>query len=131
MTNLRKSYMCGEATEPLIYETIGNYFDEIVEKFPDNDALVVRHQNVRWSYKEYQTQIDKLATGLLKLGIKPGDRVGIWGPNSYEWCLTQYATAKIGAVMVCINPAYRTYELAPSQNDYTYGGRAYAWHVKF
>lgn len=116
MTKLSTSYMCGDSSEPLIYETIGNYFDSIAEKFPDNDALIMRHQNVRWTYKQYQEQINKLATGLLNLGIKRGDRVAIWGPNSYEWCLTQYATAKIGAVMVCVNPAYRVTELERALN---------------
>ncbi len=108
---LSRSYVCGTASEPLIYETIGNYFDTIVEKYPNTEALVVRHQKVRWTYRQYQTEVDRLASGLLKLGIEPGDRVGIWGPNSYEWCLTQLATARIGAIMVCINPAYRPYEL--------------------
>jgi len=116
MTQLQQSYMCGDANEALIYETIGNYFDRMVEQFPDNEALVVSHQAIRWSYREFQQQVDRLATGLLKLGIQPGDRVGIWGPNSAEWCLTQYATAKIGAVMVCINPAYRLYELEYALN---------------
>ncbi len=113
---LSRSYVCGTASEPLIYETIGNYFDKIVEKYPDTEALVVRHQKVRWTYRQYQTEVDKLASGLVKLGIKPGDRVGIWGPNSYEWCLTQLATARIGAIMVCVNPAYRPYELEYALN---------------
>ena len=116
MSQLRKSYMCGDATEGLLYDTIGNYLDEIVERYPDNEALVVCHQNIRWSYREFQFQVDKLATGLLKLGIEPGDRVGIWGPNSAEWVLTQYATAKIGAIMVCLNPAYRVFELEYALN---------------
>ena len=111
MGKLTKSYICGDAEDQLIYSTIGNYFDEIAEKYPDNDALVVCHQDIRWSYREYQEKVDKLATGLLKLGVEAGDRVGIWGTNSAEWSLTQYATAKIGAIMVCINPAYRTFEL--------------------
>ncbi|NIB40878.1 AMP-binding protein [Pseudomaricurvus alkylphenolicus] len=113
---LYQSYMCGDATEALLYETIGNYFDRVVKQHPDSEALVVSHQNIRWTYREFQQQIDRLATGLLKLGIKPGDRVGIWGPNSFEWCLTQFATAKIGAIMVCINPAYRIYELEYALN---------------
>jgi len=111
MKKLSQSYICGDADGQLIYSTIGNYFDEIADKFPDNDALVVCHQNIRWSYREYKERVDKLASGLLKLGVKKGDRVGIWGTNSAEWSLTQYATAKIGAIMVCINPAYRTFEL--------------------
>jgi fatty-acyl-CoA synthase len=100
----------------LIYETIGNYFDDVCEQFADNEALVVRHQDVRWTYDEFRQRVDRLATGLLSLGINPGDRVGIWGPNSHEWITVQYATAKIGAVMVCINPAYRLYELEYALN---------------
>lgn len=113
---LTKSYMCGAASEPLVYETIGNLFDNTVERFPDHLALVVPHQQVRWTYREYQGQVNRLATGLLALGINPGDRVGIWAPNCYEWCLTQIATAKIGAILVCINPAYRLYELEYALN---------------
>ncbi len=116
MSELRKSYMCGDATEALLYDTIGNYLDDIVERYPDNEALVVCHQNIRWTYREFQNRIDRLATGLLKLGIQPGDRVGIWGPNSAEWVMTQYATAKIGAIMVCLNPAYRLFELEYALN---------------
>jgi len=111
MGKLMRSYVCGDADEALIYETIGNYFDNIVERFPDNDALIIPYQNIHWSYKKFQQEVNRLATGLLNLGISKGDRVGIWGPNSVEWCLTQFATAKIGAIMVCINPAYRAYEL--------------------
>jgi len=113
---LEKSYMCGAATEPLIYDTIGNQLDLAVERFGDSEALVVAHQNIRWTYSEYQHEIERLATGLLALGIEPGDRVGIWAPNCYEWCLTQFATAKIGAILVCINPAYRLYELEYALN---------------
>ena len=116
MTDLTQSYLCGEAKAPLLYETIGNCFDRIAEVFPEQEALVVKHQNIRWSYREYQQQIDKLATGLLKLGIQPGDRVSIWAPNCYEWCLTPLTPAKIGAIMVCINPAYRPYELEYALN---------------
>ena len=111
MTELTQSYYCGASDSQIIYETIGNYFDGICERFPDSDALVVCHQDIRWTYREFQREIDRLATGLLALGIESGDRVGIWGANSFEWILVQYATAKIGAIMVCINPAYRLYEL--------------------
>ena len=76
----------------------------------------VRHQNVRWSYQQLQEQVNSLAAGLLALGVQVGDRVGIWGPNSAEWVMVQLATAKIGAIMVCINPAYRTYELEYALN---------------
>ena len=111
MAALTQSYYCGLADEPIIYETIGSYLDQIAETFPQNEALVIPYQDVRWSYAEFNERVNDLATGLLKLGIQPGDRVGIWGPNSYEWTLTQFATAKIGAIMVCVNPAYRLYEL--------------------
>ena len=111
MKPLLKSYYCGTSDVQIIYETIGVYFDRICTQFPTTDALVVRHQDIRWTYQELAQQVDNLAAGLLALGVEPGDRVGIWGPNSYEWVMVQLATAKIGAIMVCINPAYRTYEL--------------------
>jgi fatty-acyl-CoA synthase len=116
MTKLTQSYYCGVSDTQIIYQTIGNYFDHICEQFPDSEALVVCHQEIRWTYKEFQLEIDKLATGLLALGILPGERVGIWGANSYEWAMVQYATAKIGAIMVCVNPAYRLYELEYALN---------------
>jgi fatty-acyl-CoA synthase len=118
MENLPKgqSYLCGQANEPLLYETIGACVDRIAATHGDREALVVRHQGIRWTFAEYQAQIDALAAGLLAVGIEPGDRVGIWAPNRVEWCLTQFATAKIGAIMVCINPAYRLYELEYALN---------------
>jgi fatty-acyl-CoA synthase len=97
-------------------ETIGKCFRTTAAAFPDHTGLVVRHQSIRWNYAEYLEHVDELATGLLALGIQPGDRVGIWAPNCYEWCLTQFATASIGAIMVCINPAYRVYELEYALN---------------
>ncbi len=111
MAALTKSYSCGASTEPIIYETIGNYFDQVAGRYPDTEALVVCHQGVRWTYAEFRERIDALAAGLLNLGIEPGERVGVWGPNSSEWVVTQMATAKIGAILVNINPAYRLYEL--------------------
>jgi fatty-acyl-CoA synthase len=111
MTKLTKSYMTGEGSGQLLYETIGNCFDRIVEQYPDSPALIVPFQDIRWTYRELQVQVDRFAAGLLALGIEAGDRVGVWGPNSYEWVVTQFATAKIGAIMVCINPAYRLFEL--------------------
>ena len=116
MTSLERSYYCGASTTQIIYETIGGFFDRVAEKYPDNKALILRHQGVEWTYAELQHRVDQLASGLLALGIVPGDRVGIWGPNSAEWVLTQLATAKIGAIMVCINPAYRLYELEYALN---------------
>jgi fatty-acyl-CoA synthase len=116
MKPLTQSYYSGASSSQIIYQTIGDYLDDICEQFPDNEALVVRHQNVRWTYSRFKQEIDRLATGLLALGIQPGDRVSIWGPNSYEWAMVQYATASIGALMVCINPAYRLHELEYALN---------------
>ena len=116
MPALTQSYYCGQADEQLRYQTIGACFDETVSRYPDNLALVSRQQNMRLTYTEYQLEINRLAGGLLELGITAGDRVGIWATNCYEWCLTQFATAKIGAIMVCINPAYRVYELEYALN---------------
>ena len=116
MKKLTQSYYCGASQSQIIYETIGNYFDSTCAANPEVEALVVRHQNVRWSYQQLQEQVNRLATGLLALGVQVGDRVGIWGPNSAEWVMVQLATAKIGAIMVCINPAYRTYELEYALN---------------
>ncbi|MYE11402.1 MAG: AMP-binding protein [Gammaproteobacteria bacterium] len=101
---------------PLLESTIGGRLDEVVARDPDHPALLMPHQQIRWSYGEFAREVDRLATGLLALGIGPGDRVGIWSPNRYEWVVAQFATAKIGAIMVCINPAYRLYELEYALN---------------
>ena len=103
------SYAKGAKTAPLTTQTIGQCFDSIVKQHPNQPALVSVHQSIRWTYLEFQAEVDRLATGLLALGVEPGDRVGIWSPNCAEWYLTQLATAKMGAIMVCINPAYQTY----------------------
>ncbi|SUI73125.1 AMP-binding protein [Shewanella morhuae] len=108
---LNLSEFHGVLSPKLVEKTIGQYLDHIAATYPEQLAVVVHHQHIRWNYRQYLAQIDALATGLLKLGIKTGDRVGIWSPNNIEWCLTQYATAKIGAIMVCLNPAYRPEEL--------------------
>ena len=113
---MKNSYFKGGTTPPLIEETIGACFQRTASRFPDRDALIVRHQGIHWSWAEYDEQVERLAAGLLALGIEPGDRVGIWAPNCYEWCLTQFATARIGAVLVCINPAYRVFELEYALN---------------
>ena len=115
-TRLESSYFKGASSPGLLDETIGDLFDRIAHEYPDRDALIARHQAVRWTYAQYQAGVERLATGLLALGIEPGDRVGIWSPNRYEWCLTQFATAKIGAILVCINPAYRVFELEYALN---------------
>jgi fatty-acyl-CoA synthase len=108
---LQKSYVSQTSAEPLLYETIGHAFDRITDTYPDSAGLVVCHQNINWSHAQYRDEVDRLALGLLALGVEAGDRVGIWAPNRVEWCLTQFATAKIGAILVCINPAYRVFEL--------------------
>ncbi len=105
------------ANAELLTNTIGQHLDAVAARDPDQAALIMPHQNVRWSYGEFVEQVERLATGLLALGIEPGDRVGIWSPNRYEWVLTQFATAKIGAILVCINPAYRLYELEYALNQ--------------
>ncbi|MCG9711058.1 AMP-binding protein [Pseudoalteromonas sp. Isolate3] len=114
---LSHSYYKGCTYSPLIDKTIGQYLDDIVDNYPEHPAIVVHHQQIRLTYKQYQHQINQLAMGLLAIGVKPGDRVGIWSPNNIEWCLTQFATAKIGAIMVCINPAYRPNELKYALNS--------------
>jgi len=116
-TRLDESYFRGAENPPLIDVTIPDYLDTIATRFPNREALVSRHQGIRWTYGEYLCEIERLARGLLALGIRPGDRVGIWAPNGYEWCLTQFATAKIGAILVCVNPAYRVFELEYALNQ--------------
>jgi fatty-acyl-CoA synthase len=109
------SYSSGESATPLLGDTIGGNFDATVRAFGDREALVDRAPANgtarRWTYAELAADVDALALGLLAMGIVKGDRVGIWAPNCAEWTLTQYATAKIGAILVNINPAYRTREL--------------------
>jgi fatty-acyl-CoA synthase len=105
------SYVHGASKIPLIGDTIGTAFDQTVARFGDRDALVVRHQNVRWTYAELQHRVDRLAASLVRLGLKRGDRIGIWSQNCAEWVLTQFATAKAGLILVNINPAYRRSEL--------------------
>lgn len=105
------SYVSGTSERPLIGMTIGDLFDQTVTSFPNNDALISRHQNLRYTYKELQEEVNRCARGLLKMGVTKGERVGIWSPNNAQWCITQFATAKIGAILVNINPSYRTHEL--------------------
>ena len=104
------SYVSAVSAKPLIGRTIGAYFDEVAAAHPDRLALIVRHQAVRWTYGELKARVDALAAGLLALGLKPGERIGVWAPNCSEWILAQYATAKAGLILVNINPAYRTSE---------------------
>ena len=105
------SYASGTAETPLLGDTIGDDFDRMAAAYADREALVDCPTGRRWTYRELAVAIDALATGLVARGITKGDRVGIWAPNCAEWFLTQYATAKLGAILVNINPAYRTSEL--------------------
>lgn len=105
------SYASGISDTPLIGMTIGEMLNRIAGKYPDNEALVSVVQGARWSYSEFLEKVNELARALMALGVEKGDRVGIWAMNYAEWVLVQFATAKMGAIMVNINPAYRTYEL--------------------
>ena len=114
MTNM--SYVHGASAEPLIGSTIGAYFDAVCARHAGGEALVVSHQGARLSYAALRDEVDRLACGLIRLGLQSGDRVGIWSQNNLEWVLTQFATAKAGLVMVNINPAYRRAELEYALN---------------
>jgi len=123
------SYVHGVSQTPLLGETICENLRKIVEKYGDQEALVVNYQNYRATYQEFWEQIELVAKSLLAFGIEKGDRVGIWSPNRYEWVLIQYATARIGAILVNINPAYRTSELEfalnQSQVNFLFASRAF------
>src|ERR1700693_5432777 len=109
---LRKlSYVHGASDVPLLGETIFQNLRRTAERFGDREALVVAHQGHRSTYAELIEQCEVIARGLMARGVRKGDRVGIWSPNRYEWVIVQYATAAIGAILVNINPAYRTSEL--------------------
>ncbi len=108
---MNASFVHGVEPTPLKYQTIGQALDEAAATWGSREALVVRHQNVRWTYSELKERAESLAAGLLSLGLQRGDRVGIWAPNCSEWAVTQFATAKAGLILVNINPAYRVAEL--------------------
>ncbi len=112
----RPSYVHGASETPLIGETIGVYFDNAAERFAERDALIVRHQAIRWSWHALRQRVDAFAAGLVALGLEPGERIGIWSPNNAEWVVTQFATAKAGLILVNINPAYRVIELEYALN---------------
>ncbi|WP_026061894.1 AMP-binding protein [Rhodococcus rhodochrous] len=105
------SYTQGAWDVPLLGDTIGDNLDRTAARFGDREALVDSAAGKRWSYTEFVADVDELALGMLRAGITKGDRVGIWAPNCWQWVLVQYATAKIGAILVNINPAYRSHEL--------------------
>ncbi len=114
---MKTSYVSGATTQPLLGETLGQHFDAVVAKWGHRPGLVVRQQGVRLSYAELGRKVDDFACGLLSLGLRPGDRVGIWSPNNAEWIITQFATAKAGMILVNINPAYRLAELEYALNQ--------------
>ena len=105
------AYTHGASSLALLGETIDENLKKTVAKYPTEDALICSHQNYRATYEEFYDQVIQVAKGLMALGVKRGERVGVWSPNCYQWTLLQYATAKIGAILVNINPAYRTSEL--------------------
>jgi fatty-acyl-CoA synthase len=109
--NQQASYVHGAHDVPLIGETVGAFLANIARRHADKDALIVAHQQVRWTYAELDARVTRLAAHLLALGLHPGDRVGIWSQNCAEWVLVQFATARAGLIMVNINPAYRRSEL--------------------
>jgi fatty-acyl-CoA synthase len=112
-----ESYAKGETEPALLEETIGANLDRTVARFPDREALVEFATGTRWSWREFDYAVELVARGLIAAGIEKGDRVGIWGPNSARWTITQFATAKIGAILVNVNPAYRTHELSYAVNQ--------------
>jgi fatty-acyl-CoA synthase len=105
------SYIHGPSETPLLGETIGQCLGRMTARFADNEALVSCHQGRRYTYRELHREVEVIARGMMSLGIERADRVGVWSPNCAEWLVAQYALAKIGAIMVNINPAYRPREL--------------------
>ena len=113
---LESSHVKGATTPPLFEDTIGQALKQAAKQWPEREALVSVHQNVRWTFAELERRAIDFACGLLTLGLERGDRVGIWAPNCAEWALTQFATAKLGLILVNINPAYRVGELEYTLN---------------
>ncbi|MDP4548570.1 AMP-binding protein [Marinobacter sp. MDS2] len=110
------SYTSGVAEKPLLGMTIGDMLDRTAQQYPNNEALVCLHQDIRWTYQEFVDKVNEAARAFLAIGVQKGDRVGIWSPNRYEWTVTQFATAKVGAILVNINPSYGVHELQYALN---------------
>src|SRR6478735_9062239 len=117
MASSTDSWTKGESTPALLEETIGDNLARTVASYADREALVECASGRRWTWAQLQDDVDAVARGLMGAGIRVGDRVGIWGPNSAEWTLVQFATAKIGAILVNVNPAYRTHEFSYVANQ--------------
>ena len=116
-TEAGASYAHGTSPTPLKGLTVGGLLAEAITEHPENDALVVPYQGVRWSYAELGRQADEVAAGLVALGLEPGDRIGVWAPNSAEWVTPSSPPPGPGSILVNINPAYRLYELEFSLNQ--------------
>jgi len=117
MADTRLSYVHGASNEALRGQTVGGCLNAAAERWPDREALVARHQDIRWTYAELKLRVDAFAAGLLSLGLGAGARVGMWAPNCSEWVVAQFATARAGLVLVNINPAYRLTELEFAVNQ--------------
>src|SRR5512139_3311061 len=116
MTALATAHVKGSTAAKLLDLTVPALLARTVQRFGARPGLVVRQQKIRWSYAEFAAAVDRLASGLLALGLIKGERIGIWSPNRYEWVVTQFATARAGLVLVNINPAYRLAELEYALN---------------
>ena len=108
---MKTSYSHGIGSTSLLGITIGDMFDQVVRKYPNEDALIVHHQDIRWTYDDLYEQVERCALSLLSCGLDKGERLGIWSPNRSEWTVLQLATAKLGLILVNINPSYRVHEL--------------------
>jgi fatty-acyl-CoA synthase len=116
-TGAALSYQHGPTDQPLIERTVGGFFDEVASRFENAEALVSKHQGARLTYAQLRDRVNELAVALLGFGVQKGDRVGIWSPNNAQWVFTQFATAKVGAILVNVNPAYRVQELEYALNQ--------------
>jgi len=112
-----RSYSSGNTDKPLLNVTIGGLFDDVAMRLPEHEALISRHEDLRLTYAQLRARVDELALAFIGFGVKKGDRVGIWSPNNFAWVATQFATAKMGAILVNINPAYRVQELEYALNQ--------------
>ena len=111
-----QSYVCGDKSEPLWRKTVWQVLKDTEAKFGNRNAVLFSQSGIRWSWSEFLQRVDRFAAGLLAIGLKPGDRLAIWSPNNPQWLITQFATARIGVILVTIHPAYKPSELAYALN---------------